>query len=121
MKMQVAQAIAASKVFGKAEYAKQKTSMRLSLWFARNGKITGEIAQNFVDVSQQVFDSMAVPTGENNDMIVPEEKMQDYRQQIAELLDEEVEVEVYKISVEDFGDFEIAPVDTFSILYAIEV
>lgn len=121
MKMKVSHIIAASKVFGKQEYASKPASIKLSLWFARNGKNTGEIAQTFVDASKAAFHNFAIRPEDGAELMVPKDKMPEYEAAINDLLNEEVELEVYKIKAEDFGDFEISPVDTFSILYAIEV
>ena len=53
--------------------------------------------------------------------MIPKDMMPEYEAAVNDLLQEEVEIEVYRIQADDFGDFEIAPVDTFAILYAIEV
>lgn len=121
MKMKVTEIISASRVFGKREYANQKASIKLSLWFARNGKITGEVAQTFVDASKALFEKYAMEKDEEGKPIIPADMMPEYESAINDLLQEEVDIEAYRIKADDFGDFEIAPVDTFAILYAIEV
>lgn len=116
--MKVSEAITANRVFN--NYADQRMSMRLSLWFVRNEKFTSEILEMFREKTKELFDSYAEESIDG-EMRIPDKAMPDYQNEINILLNEEVDVDVYKIKESDFGDFELTPADVFAIIYAIEV
>ena len=123
MKIKTEDILIANVVFNGEKYAEKAMSMKVSLWFARNAKETATVTKIFRDATRVIFQELATGIEEKDGSVsnhIPEDKMEEYRERVFELAQENVDIDIYTITEEEFGDFKLSPKDTLAVLYTIE-
>ena len=114
----VGQVLAAIMIFHHEKYGRADMDINVAMWFIRNARELEDVRSVFEEKRNKAFDSLAEEQKDGTKE-VSKENMPAFEHDIQNLLEEEVDVDLFMIDMETLKDFTISPADLAAIEIAI--